>query len=771
MGMLALLGATMYVEFHAPSAAAPATSSRAPRQLPREARLADRAARELQDSQVVPTALIEAAEPPVIKPNQADARPKEVESKSKTADVKPKPAATKPPAIEPTAKPKAAVARPSQGKKPKQIAKGQRTRPLAPVRVAPADTATSQSEKRIILDGITASLPPSLLQLHPGRTNLVTKTKTPFVTPAITPAVEPQASKTAAAPTRDNKLRIETGKDEPATSGPTASEPAVVEKAAPATPSEAQPKLAEAPQPHAAPQPVEAAKPAAKSRLAEAAKKPAKPSRVEAATPPVEPKVVEAEKPAAEPKLVQAAPAEVPKPSAEPKLAEVAKPSVAPKQTDVAPRLEEMARQPRVAAKEPIAVVEPPVSAPVATEPADKKLAEQPAAPEDPGTGHELLHPLPAQDLAERATPDAPHGDVPAVEPKMGAEPKIAAVPHRMPVGDSSRRGAESDEPTQSKLPWSEPTPRTPEVVATVKRAEERVRHGFELAQRAALYSARAEFTAALKLIAQAYDAQQGTRHHTKSVAAGLTALREAGDFVRQSQNLAEADIAKIAALHTTPVLKDADTSDMTPVAAAQAYYTYAQEQLSAATAQEICGSMALFGMGKVEIVNAKTSGQHLEHTGQAIALFRASLIASPKNFRAANELGVLLAENGQLELARDLLISSVSVAPQVATWKNLAVVHSRAGQKNLAQQAQGQALALQKAGHDAGHLPAVQWVDAATFASTSSASDSLPIVPPSAKGQPSPAGRRRAEQAARHRCQKRDRRAAGHQPSSLIRK
>jgi tetratricopeptide (TPR) repeat protein len=277
---------------------------------------------------------------------------------------------------------------------------------------------------------------------------------------------------------------------------------------------------------------------------------------------------------------------------------------------------------------------------------------------------------------------------------------------------------------------------RSPETVAAVKNATQRVQHGFELAERGALYAAQAEFTAGLKLIAQAYDLQEGTRRYTKSLAAGLTALKEARDFLRQSDSLREVDIASLILPHSTPVLKDSDTKDISPIDAAQCYFSYAQEQLSAASGQEMTGSMALYAMGKVSALVAKSSGLHMEHRSQAIALYRASLISEPRNFRAANELGVLLAENGQLELARDLLIRSVTVSPQVTTWKNLAVVHTRAGDRNLAEQAREQARVLSK-GKEPSNAPAVQWVDAATFASTTSAGDSMP---PAITKQPTPA-------------------------------
>jgi tetratricopeptide (TPR) repeat protein len=347
-----------------------------------------------------------------------------------------------------------------------------------------------------------------------------------------------------------------------------------------------------------------------------------------------------------------------------------------------------------------------------------KKLADHDA----PARNDDLAHDGASRDVTDRG-------------PQADDEKSLA--PQMMPLAEHPA-GEAGASPSASKLPWGQPPRRNAEVVAAIKRADARVRHGLQLAERGALFAARAEFIAALKMIAQAYDVQEGTNRYSKAVGAGLAALKEAGDFVRLSDTLHDTDIAKIVLPHSTPVLKNTDTSALTPIAAAQCYYTYAQEQLSAATAQEMCGSMALYAMGKVAIIAAKSDERQLESTGQAIALYRASLIAEPRNYRAANELGVLLAENGHLELARDLLLRSVSVSPQATTWRNLAVVHSRAGQRNLAEHAKGQALALQRAGATA-NVPAVQWVDPATFASTAPAGDRMPPAVVPSKTEPTP--------------------------------
>ena len=284
-----------------------------------------------------------------------------------------------------------------------------------------------------------------------------------------------------------------------------------------------------------------------------------------------------------------------------------------------------------------------------------------------------------------------------------------------------------------TKLPWAEPSRRGPELVAELKRADERVLKGYDLASRGAVFAARAEFISAIKIIAQAYDNQEGTRRYSKAATAGLTAIKEASDFTRTTSTLREVEIASVLVGHSTPVLKDSDTSDMPPMAAARCYYNYAQEQLSAAVGQEVCGSMALYAMGKVAVISAKPIGATTENAAQAMALYRAALIAYPKNFRAANELGVLLAQNGQYELARDLLIRSVVVSPQATTWKNLAAIHAHIGEHQMAERAKQRALAMQQHGQDLSSTPAVQWVDPAVFASMSSATDTLPVAPSAA--------------------------------------
>jgi hypothetical protein len=333
------------------------------------------------------------------------------------------------------------------------------------------------------------------------------------------------------------------------------------------------------------------------------------------------------------------------------------------------------------------------------------------------------------------------------IGPEMGAasESINPLAPEVLPsaplIGDEAQVppptvSAEASE--RSPLPWANTQSPGTEMAAVVRRADQRVRHGYQLAQRGALYSARTEYIAALQLIAQANDAQQGNQYFSTALAAGLAALKESSDFVRQNPRKPHTDVAAIVGRHRTSILKDGPGMGLTPRAAAQRYYTYAQEQLAIAAAAETTGAMALFGLGKVALDPAGNRGaQAVERTAQAMALYQASLLADPQNYRAANELGVLVADSGGLERARELFVKSVSLSRQPAAWRNLAVVHSRLGEKQLASAAQAQAVAAEQAGVT--NIPNVKWVDPATFSRTVPVTDSM--VPTVAAPKP-PSGR-----------------------------
>jgi tetratricopeptide (TPR) repeat protein len=270
----------------------------------------------------------------------------------------------------------------------------------------------------------------------------------------------------------------------------------------------------------------------------------------------------------------------------------------------------------------------------------------------------------------------------------------------------------------------AEPLAISPELEIARRQADEALRRGFSLAERGALFSARSEFTQALRQIAQAQDATQGAATHTQALARGMRAIQEADDFVPKGSRIeTQLPLNVLIASHQTSVLKGSLT-DISPTVAIQAYHAYAQEQLALSLEHEPLGSLALFALAKIQLASevAQSPGE-MNSSHKAIALHRAATFVEPNNFLAANELGVLLARQGRWQEARAVLENSVTIAPQVVTYQNLANVYQHLGEGNLARQTNQSATELaMKRGPNTitGGSAAVQWLDGATFAQTS---------------------------------------------------
>ena len=288
-------------------------------------------------------------------------------------------------------------------------------------------------------------------------------------------------------------------------------------------------------------------------------------------------------------------------------------------------------------------------------------------------------------------------------------------------AGAQSDRRDEAGSGDRSELPWARAQAGGPEMAAVVAQADLLVRQGFELAGRGATYAARAKFLAALRTISQALDAEQQTSFYSQALAAGLTAVKESDDFASGSGSIVmPIDVQYVIARHKTSVLKGHRESPVTPLAALQRYYSYAQEQLGAAAGQTSAGSMALYGLGRIATeLSSVQSISDMNTAGRAMTFYQAALLADRQNFRAANELGVLLAHAGKHDRAREMFLLSLSVSPQPAAWMNLAAVHQRRGETDLASRARAEALAVQKSVPSTPEA-GVRWLDANSFARAS---------------------------------------------------
>jgi hypothetical protein len=297
-------------------------------------------------------------------------------------------------------------------------------------------------------------------------------------------------------------------------------------------------------------------------------------------------------------------------------------------------------------------------------------------------------------------------------------EPPLAAVPHE-------QLSPEPSEPLSMEHSEGEPisaaggrAQRHPGMDVVADQALCRIRRGWSLASRGAVYSAREEFLAALRLLAEALDVQEGGRTHSQALAAGLKALEEAEDFV--PRGTAVIDVPRVVRSHGTPVCKGQDVENLQPLAAMTRYHTYAQERLAEVAPGESAASWALFGLGKLYMVLAQQTPPIVAAEAKAMVYHQAALATCPDHALAANELAVLWARMGRYDTACALLQAAAEAAGRAEIWHNLALVQARLGRHDLARHAAAEASRLARKGTFPTAGPgAIDWVSPEVFAGT----------------------------------------------------
>jgi tetratricopeptide (TPR) repeat protein len=338
----------------------------------------------------------------------------------------------------------------------------------------------------------------------------------------------------------------------------------------------------------------------------------------------------------------------------------------------------------------------------------------------------------------ESKTPESMANSVSSAESTPAAQSTTVDNKSETPPTDREQAYPSTKPLSTEKAANKESPVRSEQLESIARQADQQTRHGLELAGRGAYFAARSELIAALRLVAQGLDANGQTKNHGKSLAAGLTALKEAEDFIAGDVRMeADLDLPAIIAGHNTPVLKDADMASVTCLTALKSYFTFAQEKLAQAAGNEVAGSMALRGLGKLheELAKGKSPGTKAA-APKAIVFYQAALLVCPQNFMAANDLGVMLARNGNNEGACKMLEYSLSLNKQSTVWHNLAVVYEHLGRGDQARQAQQQAFfALQLEQVRRQNMPPgtgdkVSWVDENAFAQAYSPSRDLQSPP-----------------------------------------
>lgn len=218
------------------------------------------------------------------------------------------------------------------------------------------------------------------------------------------------------------------------------------------------------------------------------------------------------------------------------------------------------------------------------------------------------------------------------------------------------------------------------------QQLHELTQEALSLAAKGATYSARAQFIQVLELAATSLDVEHHTASHAQALASGLLALQEADDFQIGKTTFDPSPAVAVRLLdHRTPILWEAGAKT-TRGAALERYYAYASRQLAQAVSGSSEGSAALFYLGRLQPFLSDGAARHDALVAARMIVWqRAALDAYAENYRAANELGVVYANSGQYEAAKDVLICSAIVGRRPETLSNLGVVLHKLGDQHKA--------------------------------------------------------------------------------------
>ena len=304
-----------------------------------------------------------------------------------------------------------------------------------------------------------------------------------------------------------------------------------------------------------------------------------------------------------------------------------------------------------------------------------------------------------------------------AVE-RTSAESRVSIMQRPRPIAASQSQST----PVNSAEPW-ELTAQELQVAST------HLSYGKTLARKGATASARNEFLNALAVIAQSRDLRLGGKGHVNALNQAVLALAEAEDlFGKPGSSNLDADVATVSAGHLSRILDPAVAKQLTRVDALNAYQEFARRNLQEACGRNWLASETFYALGRLHnLLSLADPAQQPCELSKSLTFHQAALAADANNFASANELGVLLARQGNLEEAKRLLIHSVTLSPRRETWTNLATVHQRLGESQLAQLAAAEAKLLVERTAPASASPLIRLVDPAEFETIPNDQDSGP--------------------------------------------
>jgi tetratricopeptide (TPR) repeat protein len=259
------------------------------------------------------------------------------------------------------------------------------------------------------------------------------------------------------------------------------------------------------------------------------------------------------------------------------------------------------------------------------------------------------------------------------IDPQRQRRERIAAQ-----VSDEILSGVSNPASLQTPTPVSESLTS----VQLLRECENRSATADRLLRSGATFAAKEESLAAIRCFSAALDLQRGGRDATEALE---DAMREAGDFLGRYGTLDAAGVQRMVASHETPVLKNRDTSELTPHAAADVYLDYARINLGKAVQGNAKGARLLMLLANSQ--RARGAGDENMSDAIAITCLRAAVGSSPDDALLASELGYHAMRAGLLGEAKWALQRSLAIRPSTPALQNLIETHRLAGDLDRARE------------------------------------------------------------------------------------
>jgi tetratricopeptide (TPR) repeat protein len=250
---------------------------------------------------------------------------------------------------------------------------------------------------------------------------------------------------------------------------------------------------------------------------------------------------------------------------------------------------------------------------------------------------------------------------------------------------------------------------------AVAQQAVHHIEYGKSLSRRGASFAARQEFYAALRVIAESNDKVAGTNECSRALSQAVLAMKEAKDFVSENtESELLMDVSSITETHRSKIIERIEGQSTSPGEAMRIYFDFAQRQLDTAGGRNVVSTEAFYCLGKLHSVTSQSEpAPGRLDVAKAKAYHHAVLMGDEKDYRSANELGVLMVRSGQLQAATEMFKRSLINRPTPQAWHNLAKTHRRLGQEDLAQLAEEELALLSDTPASSG---TIRWVPTTTF-------------------------------------------------------